>query len=114
MFSAVGISSSEPGDIQVQVLMVEPVEQLLLDQILQYVDIDHITGVGVDRPLDGHIHLVVMPVVIGVAADTEDLLIPVVGARRIIETVRRIEMDAPGDGCQRHRSFQPKSGGRCP
>ena len=89
------------------------VEQLLLNQILQYVDmVDDIAGFGVDRPLDGHIHLVVMPVVVGIAADTEDLLIPFVGARRIIETVRHIEMDAPMTAA-RGIDQSSQSGGRC-
>ena len=91
-----------------KVLVIQLIDQLLLDQPFQYVDVDDVPGLRVDGALHGHVHLVVVPVVVGVAAHPEDLLIPLIGAGRIIETVRRIEMDAPGDGGDGHSDGSSK------
>src|SRR5687768_6941217 len=97
-----GEEVAEPGDVEVQVLVIELGDHVLLGELLQDPDVDHVPGVGVDLALDREVELVVMPVPVRVVARPEGAGVPLVGLAGIMETVRGVEVHAPRHGSDGH------------
>ena len=117
MFSAVGMSVGKVGNVEIQVLVVQVDQQLLLDQVFQYVNVDHVAGVGIDRALDGHVHLVVVAMVVRIGAHAENPLVPLLGTGGIVQAMRRIEVHSPrhtADSACRTVSLGDQVAGRWP
>src|SRR3954447_22749447 len=97
-----GNQGLKPGDIEVQVPVVQVPEQQLLRQVAELVEIHHVARVRIDLPFDRELQLVVVPMIIGIAAVAEGGSIPRLREARIIQPVGGVEVDAASDGATGH------------
>ena len=96
----------KPGDVEVQVLVVQVPEQPLLRELLQVVQVHDVPGPRVDLPLDGQVQLVVVSVEVRVVALPVRRLVPRIRGGGVVQTVRGIEVHAPRHSASRHGPFQ--------
>lgn len=78
--------------VEVKILMVEPVLYMLLDQVAEEFQVDHVAGLGIDRP--GHFNgkVIVMSVIILVVAFAEYPFVLSIIPVRIMQAVGGVEM----------------------
>src|SRR5690606_363812 len=90
-----GVEFPEFRYVQIKVLMVQGLFDLFPDQILQYLEIHYKSGFLIDLPPDTDDQVVIMSVVTGIVALSEDhlvfLLVPVVP----VQPMGRIETGPP-------------------
>src|SRR5690606_2681031 len=76
-----GVEVLEFRHIQVQVPVIQVLLDLLPDQVLQYLEVHDKTGFRIDLPPDADDQIVIVPVIIGIVALSEDppvfLLVPI-------------------------------------
>ena len=101
MFSC-RVQLPKPGNVEIEVLVVQVTDQTLVHDLLEACDIEDIPGVGVDVALDGDVEVVVVPVKVGAVADAEHTLIFRFTPTRIREPMRGIEMDPTCYDAARH------------
>src|SRR3954454_4973383 len=97
-----GNQGLKPGDIEIQVPMVQVLQQPLLRQVAELVEIHHVAGVRIDLPFYRELQLVVVPMVVGIAAVAEGGSIPRLREVRIIQPVGGVEVDGASDGATGH------------
>src|SRR5690606_11003890 len=102
----------EPRHVEVQVAMVEHRMHVRIEERLEVPHIDDIPRLGIDLALDLQLDLVVVAVVVRVVARAESLAIPRVGARRVVEPVRGVEVGPTDDEGARHGESRTGGGGR--
>ena len=78
--------------------MVETAQHPLFDNPLDDTQIHHVACPRIHFALQGHVQLVVVPVIVRVVAQGEDPAIFLIGQFRVVETVRGAEMDSTGYG----------------
>lgn len=83
-------------DINIQVLMVEPVDHMFLDELAQFLYIVQEAGIGIGRALDRNIQVIIVPMPIFIGAYPEYLLILFPAPCRVKKLVCRVEMLLPG------------------
>src|SRR5690606_31726104 len=66
-----GNQLAEPLHIEIQVAVVEPPEEALLDQVIEPSQVHDVAGLGIDRADHGHVQLIVVAVVVRVVAHAE-------------------------------------------
>lgn len=82
--------------------MVQVTHYAFLDYPFDHPHVGHVAGFRVDFTLDGHIELVIVPVIVGVAAAAEDFEVKLFRPSWIEEPVRRIEVHSPSDHHSAH------------
>src|SRR4051812_15056452 len=74
-----GNQGLKPGNIEIQIFVVEVPEQPLLSQVAELVEIHHVAGVRMDFGFRRQLQLVVMTVIVRIAAVAEGGPIPGLG-----------------------------------
>ena len=74
----------------------------LLGELLQLVQVEDVSGVGIDLAFDRELELVVVTVVVRIVAWSEHLLIPLLGKFRVVHPMGRVEVDLAGDARSGH------------
>src|ERR1043166_6597862 len=92
----------EPGNIEVEILVVQLRGDRLVHQPFQDAHVEDITRLRVDLPLDFHLELVIVAVEVRVVAGAERLPIPRLRAGRVVQPVRGVEVDSAGHDAARH------------
>src|SRR5512142_2074418 len=103
-----GIDPRELRHVEIEVPMVHPAEDVRLDQVLERLDVDHVARRGIDLPRHRDLEVVVVPVVVGVGARSEDARVLRLRPGGIEEPVRGVEVGTPhDDDGGTHRSPSP-------
>lgn len=83
--------------------MVKVRVNMLFDQGAEDANVNHVAGVRGDLSLDTHLEFIVVSVKIGIVARTENLAIPGIGMRGIVEAMSGVEVSTTDDDGAGHR-----------
>src|SRR4029077_19486530 len=100
-----GVQLGEPGNVQIEVLVVQVPQQALGGDLLDTLDVHHIPRDRVNVALHRDLEVVVVAVEVGIAAHTERRLVLQVGQTPVEEPVGGVEMHAAGDHATGHRLY---------
>ena len=77
--------------------MIDAIDHMLANDVLQFFQIDHHAGFGIDLAADAHLHRVIVPMTAGVIAFVIGAAIPLGIELRIVKTMGRGECEPGGD-----------------
>src|SRR5687767_7168907 len=106
-----GNRAAHEVDVEIEVPVVDAIDDRLLHDVLQGAEIDDVSGRRIDVADDGHIQDVVVSVPVWIVAPAEEALVLLLGERRIVHAMRRVEPKAAGDGDVRHADGREREDG---
>ena len=111
-FSEVGIRSRNQSTSRFRFLWSSRRSSRSSASSLQLVQVEHVSGLGIDLALDRQLQLVVVAVIVRIVTRSEHLLIPLIGKFRVVHPVGRVEVDLAGDARSGHGGEDGGSGER--
>src|SRR5215218_4773892 len=88
--------ATHEGDVEVEVLVIDQVDCALLRDLLERGEVDDVAGALRHLAAHGDVEGVVVPMPVRVVAFPEQGLVLLIGERRIVHAVRRVELQAAG------------------
>jgi hypothetical protein len=88
--------------------VIDAVDDCLLDDSLEHTEVHHVPGAVADRPGDGDVERVVVPMPVRIVTAPEELLVLLFGERGIVHAMGGVELEPPGDGDVRHLAVPKK------